>query len=1025
MRRLAWWAAAVIGSGCLAMLGAARAGDVPWPRVPTGFVAERAVADGAVRFPMFAAFDDRGRLFVAESSGLDLYAEIAAGTRKCRVSMLEDRDGDGRYELSRVFADGLVFPMGLAWRDGRLYVADPPDLVTLEDTNGDGRADRRTAILTGFGHTDNGSLHGLVFGPDGFLYMTMGMPDGYRLKSADGSHLEGRSGALIRCRPDGSNPEVVCRGFVNLIEAAFLPGGDAIGTDNWYQEPAGGFRDALVHLVEGGLYPYVSDQGTPQPVTGEVLPAVARFPAVALSGLERYRGTAYPAEYRGNLFSAQHNARRVGRHVLIPDGSSFRSEDTDFLTSDDPDFHPSDVLEDADGSLLVVDTGGWYVQHCPTGRIRQSQSRGGIYRIRGAGAPRPDDPRGQGLGWGTRPVGQLAELLADPRPLVRERAGRELTGRGIAAVVTLGGILRGPDTVGKVEAVWALAAIPDPAALTPLRSALADADQEVASAAARGLARRADRFANADLIRLVSTGHPRVRLAAAEALARCGDRGSLPALWRGLTAGPDRFLRHALVHAVHRLADAAALEMALALPDPSVQGAALLLLDQPPRPRGQLGPGPVVARLDSADPGLRGAALRVLMRHPEWSGEAIDHIRGGLRAADAGEAAALADLILAFQNRADVQTLLAGTATDALATADRRAWALRMMSRSRLSPLPEPWVGALAASIRDAEPAVRRAAVLTAAVLQVPRLDASLLALADAPNEPPTLRLEALRAALPRHPRLSPAAFDLLIGQLGVRDDPLAVLAAGELAGRAQLDNWRRLRLLEAIRGQNLITPPLLRAAFAPPLGDKALAGWVDYLEASLRNGWRPSDADLRALLHAVPDLPAGRRSALLRANAEGLRDRQARMAEYEPLLTGGDPVRGRAIFFGKPAACASCHRIGAEGGRVGPDLTRIGAIRSAHDLLESILWPSSTFAQGYEPYAVATANGQVFIGLIACQDADVLVLRSSSGAETRLRRDEVEELRRSETSLMPEGLARALTREELHDLLAFLRSQN
>ena len=313
----------------------------------------------------------------------------------------------------------------------------------------------------------------------------------------------------------------------------------------------------------------------------------------------------------------------------------------------------------------------------------------------------------------------------------------------------------------------------------------------------------------------------------------------------------------------------------------------------------------------------------------------------------------------------------------------------------------------------------------TAAVLQVPRLDASLLALADAPNEPPNLRLEALRATLPRHPRLSPAAFDLLIGQLGARDNPLAVLAAGELAGRAQLDNSRRLRLLEAVRGQTLITPPLLRAAFAPPVGDKALAGWVDYLEASLRNGWRPSETDLRALLQAVPNLPAGRRSALLRANAEGLRERQARMAEYEPLLTGGNPGRGRAIFFGKQAACASCHRIGAEGGRVGPDLTRIGAIRSGHDLLESILWPSSTFAQGYEPYAVATANGQVLAGLIARQDADVLVLRDSSGAETRLRRDEVEELRRSETSLMPEGLARALTGEELHDLLAFLRSQN
>src|SRR5262249_52810775 len=153
-----------------------------------------------------------------------------------------------------------------------------------------------------------------------------------------------------------------------------------------------------------------------------------------------------------------------------------------------------------------------------------------------------------------------------------------------------------------------------------------------------------------------------------------------------------------------------------------------------------------------------------------------------------------------------------------------------------------------------------------------------------------------LRAALPRHLEPSPAAFDLLIGRLGVKDDPLAPLAAGALAGRARLDDSRRLRLLDAVRGQALITPPMLRAAFAPPVGADAARRWVDYLQASLRDGWRPSEADLRALLEAVPALPAGRRSALLRLAAEGLRDRQARMVEYEPLLIGGDVGRGRAV---------------------------------------------------------------------------------------------------------------------------------
>jgi putative membrane-bound dehydrogenase-like protein len=229
------------------------------PRVPAGFTIEKVSRSPEVIFPMFACFDDRGRLFVAESSGLDLYAELTAQTRKCRVRLLEDPDGDGLYDQSKVFADQLVFPMGIAWRAGKLYVADPPDLAVYEDLDGDGRADVRKVILSGFGHKDNGSLHGLIFGPDGLLYMTMGSPDGYRLTRSDGTVLTGTTGALIRCRADGTEPEVLCRGFENLVEVVFTSNGSIIGTDNWFQLPAGGVRDALVHLVEGGLYPLDRD----------------------------------------------------------------------------------------------------------------------------------------------------------------------------------------------------------------------------------------------------------------------------------------------------------------------------------------------------------------------------------------------------------------------------------------------------------------------------------------------------------------------------------------------------------------------------------------------------------------------------------------------------------------------------------------------------------------------------------------------------------------------------------------------
>jgi putative membrane-bound dehydrogenase-like protein len=204
-------------------------------QVPDGFKVERADDPARCEYPMFAAFDDKGRLFVAESSGLDLYAEISALTRKCRVSLLEDRDKDGTFERSQIFADKLVFPMGLAWRNGKLYVADPPNLITIEDTDRDGSSDKRTVILSEFGHKDNGSLHGLIFGPDGWLYMTTGSPDGYKFRRPDGSVLEGESGALIRCRPDGSDVEVLARGFENLVEVVFTSDWEIIGTLNWFR----------------------------------------------------------------------------------------------------------------------------------------------------------------------------------------------------------------------------------------------------------------------------------------------------------------------------------------------------------------------------------------------------------------------------------------------------------------------------------------------------------------------------------------------------------------------------------------------------------------------------------------------------------------------------------------------------------------------------------------------------------------------------------------------------------------------
>ncbi|MEX2138931.1 MAG: PVC-type heme-binding CxxCH protein [Pirellulales bacterium] len=1016
----------------------------PVLHVPDGFVIER-VDEGNTRFPMFAAFDDRGRLFVAESSGLDLYAELTALTRKCRVRMLEDRDGDGKFETAKVFADKLVFPMGLAWRDGKLYVADPPELVTYEDSDADGVADKRTVILTGFGHKDNGSLHGLIFGPDGWLYMTMGSPDGYNLKRADGTLLTGTSGALIRCRPPRgrvsprrdresrrdsptwTNPEVVSRGFVNLVEVAFTPRGDCIGTDNWYQHPQDGYRDALVHLVDGGLYPFEADTGTRFVVTGDPLPPVARFPAVALSGICTYRGNVFPEQMQGSFFTAQHNSRMIGRHVLVAAGSSFRAEHFDFLTSDDPDFHPSDVLESADGSLLVVDTGAWYVQHCPTGRIRQADSTGGIYRVRRKDAFVPKDPWGAAIDWNGASADRLIERLCDSRPAVRDRAVERLAAIGQPAIGPLSAALNSDSPLlARQGAIWALASIADSAAMVPLRSTLVSDDPEIIVPAARVLAMRGDAASSAALTELLTHRSPAVRLAAAEALARCGSGESLPALWKALKAEPDRMLEHALVHAVHHLASAAELESALADAHPRIQRAALRLLDQPPRPAGALKAAQVVLRVQSSDAELRRTATEILARHPEWADQAVNLIRGWLATEQPSEEErrGLRSVVLAFQQERAVQELVGAAIVnrDGKTTLAQRAFTLEVIAETILPKLPASWTVALSHALRDANDDVRLQALRTAAVLQLSELDGELVKLAESESQPAEVRRQALQAVVRRRPALSPALFQFLAADLRDAEHPLVRLAAAELLGQCRLAEDQLREVIAIAQIDPLISPAVLMPTIRRSTTEASAPLVLGYLANSMRAGWRPSEAELDEVLKAISPNDRDKAASLRELHETSIAGQRARLESFEPLLAEGNAERGRQVFFGKRATCSVCHRIAGEGGQVGPDLTKAGAIRSGRDLLESMILPSATIAQGYDPFLVTTKDGRTTTGVITRQTSDVLFLRDSSGAEVRFRKELVEDFARTGSSIMPEGLERALSEGELRDLLAFLQ---
>src|SRR5262249_56198055 len=126
--------------------------------------------------------------------------------------------------------------------------------------------------------------------------------------------------------------------------------------------------------------------------------------------------------YRDNFFSTLFNTHKVQRHILQREGATFAAKNEDFLVSTNPDFHPTDVLEDADGSLLVLDTGGWFRIGCPKSPIAKPEINGAIYRVRRSGAVPLADPRGLELAWDRLKASALIPLLDDPRPAAPDRA---------------------------------------------------------------------------------------------------------------------------------------------------------------------------------------------------------------------------------------------------------------------------------------------------------------------------------------------------------------------------------------------------------------------------------------------------------------------------------------------------------------------------------------------------------------------------------------------------------------------------
>ncbi len=994
-------------------------------RVPSGFTVERVAAAPLVQHPIMAGFDDRGRLFVADNAGLNLPADELLKQLPNMIRMLEDTDGDGRFDRSTLFADKMTFPQGAAWYRGALYVASPPCIWRLEDTDGDGVADRREELVQKFGFVGNAAdVHGCFITPTGRIAWCDGR-HGHEFAGADGTPTsKGLAARIFSCRPDGSQVEVFCGGGMdNPVEIAFTSEGDTIGTMTFYN-PDDARHDALMHFVYGGVYPKKHPCTSEFKRTGELLPALSRFGVTAPSGLARYVGGAWGEEFRDNIYTTQFNTHKVTRHVLSRQGATYGCVDEDFLVSTHVDFHPTDVLQDADGSLLVIDTGGWFRIGCPTSQIAKPEVGGAIYRIRRTAGKPPADPRGLKIDWVHTSDTEMADLLADARPAVAERAVELLASRGDPAIGTLAtAMFDNPDYRARQNAVWCLARIGTDNARRLLRQALADDDAPVRQAAAHAVSDLRDAESLAPLIDLLAHDEPAVRREAAAGLGRLRQAAAVGPLLAALGKPVDRFEEHALIFALIEINDRQSTLAGLSHDLPGVRRGALIALDQ--MDDGRLASPIVAGLLKTDDTQLLRTVVDVLARHSDWVEELASTVATWL-ALDAPTAEQLATArgaVAALSRRPAVQKLVADALAGDNTCKATRLMLLEVLAAGETDAPAATWDDAVRRNLASRDDDVLRQAILTTAALDPRPSAARLLEIGLDDSRTAELRIAAFNAAAKSKPKLPEPGFAFLAEQLAKHDSLRDRLSVAEALGGCNLNAEQLARAARLVADCGPLELSWLLRAFEGDTSAATGLALVASLAKSASSASIPGER-LREVLAKYPsDVQAAARPLVERATPDD-GQRAEKLQALIAATDGGDAARGEEVFFGSRAACSACHRVGTRGEKIGPELSKIGEVRNRRDLLEAVVFPSASLARGYESFHVVTKDGKVLAGLLSRETASAIYLRTTERAEIRVDRADLDELSPSTTSIMPQGLEKTLSERDLADLLAYLTSR-
>jgi len=946
-----------------------------------GFQLELVAAEPQVASPVDACFDENGHMYVAEMRDYPFSWEPTAlnpkgGGKKDAgtVRLLEDTDGDGRIDRSVIFADKITWPTSVCCYRGGVFVLAPPHLHYFKDTNGDGVADVREIVLTGFRRDNVQAItNNLKWCLDNRIVFAAGRNGGKLIRNGktvfairgqdisfdpatlDFSALTG--GEQFGLSFDDWGTRFVCSNS-NHIEQVVLE--DRYSRRNPYYAVSG----AIQTIAKEGPAAPVFRRSPPEPwrvvrtrrrvsdpATLRTLPHTEQFAIgyfTSAAGVTIYRGNAYPPAYRGNAFIGDVGGNLIHRKNLLRDGVRIIAEradaDVEFVASTDNWFRPVNFVNAPDGTLYLLDMYRETIEHpfsIPDDikahlDLQSGDDRGRIYRL-----VSPGFAKNRVTPLGKFSSNELVPQLESANAWNRDTAQRLLWERqdksAVPALERLTESSRTP--LGRLHALHTLDGLHS-LSDDVLLKVLHDADPRVRAHAIQLSEPRLR--TSGDLLAAVSqmTDDPDslVRYQLALSLGEAdGEKVVDPLARLARSASTDPLLRSALMTSVARDADKVLLKLLADKEFLTLPGAAPVLSD--------------LATIVGAQPN-RAGSIRLLKT--------------------------------AFADEADLSRQL--TVLGALG----RGLARQGLSISTLIAR-QP----VDASLQESARALfKRAAATTwdGSRTETDRV-AAVGMLAFAPYE-----------------QASPALLGLLTPRSSER---LQLAAVGALASQARRDVAKQL-----LAGWKSFGPNVRRAVIdAMTLSSPRLQELFEAME-SHQVAPGEIDRDVKQVLINHRDVRIRDRARKLLA-AELPQDRAKVVAAYQPALTrNGDANRGRAVYEKR---CSACHRVGDQGHAVGPDLVSVQN-KAPGDLLLAILDPSRETQPNYIAYTLVTNQGTIHTGIIASESTSAVTLRRAEGKEDAIFRTQIEELASTGKSLMPEGFEKEIDALQLADLIAFIK---